>query len=196
MNTLDAIRTRRSTRKYQKKPVNSQMINWVVEAGRYAPSGGNSQSSHFFVITDPDVLSELKEMVYNAFLNMEVKEGMYRSLIGSIQKAKSGKKDFFYEAPCLIVVANQKNYGNNLADTGCVIENMMLAANELDLGSCWINQLKWLNEDPTLVSYFMRLGMKEEERIYGAMALGFADTIDGLPEREPLKRTGNEVKYI
>ena len=43
---------------------------------------------------------------------------------------------------------------------------MMLEANELDLGSCYINQLKWLNEDQEILSYLQSLGMKEDERIH------------------------------
>ena len=72
----------------------------------------------------------------------------------------------------------------------------MLMANALDLGSCWINQLKWLNESPALLAYLQELGLGENERVYGALALGYADTQDGLPVREPLKRTGNKVTYI
>ncbi len=196
MNTLEAIQTRRSTRSYQKTPVPKELIEQVVQAGRFAPSGGNSQTSHIFVITNQEILNTLRELVFDAFFNMEEKEGMSRSMVASIRKAKNGSKEFFYQAPCLIAVANKKDYGNNLADTGCFIENMMLAANELDLGSCWINQLKWLNEDLSLKEYFYQLGMKEDERIYGAMSLGYADTEDGLPNREPLPRTGNEVIYL
>ena len=96
----------------------------------------------------------------------------------------------------MIIVANQKDYGNNIADCACALENMMIAANELDLGSCWINQLKWLNEDEALLEYERSLGLEENERIYGALAVGYADTEDGLPCRKPLERTGNKVTYI
>ena len=40
------------------------------------------------------------------------------------------------------------------------------------------------------------LGMTDDERVYGALALGYADTEDGMPIRTPLDRTGNEVTYI
>jgi len=66
----------------------------------------------------------------------------------------------------------------------------------LDLGSVWINQLRWLNENPVLVEYLKSLGMAEDERVYGALALGYADTADGLPVRTPLPRTGNPVTVI
>ena len=72
----------------------------------------------------------------------------------------------------------------------------MLMANALDLGSCWINQLKWLNENPVILEYMKKLGMDERERVYGALAVGHPDTADGLPVREPLKRTGNKITFV
>ena len=47
---------------------------------------------------------------------------------------------FHYGAPVYIVTANKMGYGNAMADSACALENMMIAANALDLGSCWINQ--------------------------------------------------------
>lgn len=64
--------------------------------------------------------------------------------------------------PVPIIVANRKDYGNNMADSVAAIENMMIAANALDLGSCCINQLYWLNEEPSLLAYLRELGLKEK----------------------------------
>ena len=72
----------------------------------------------------------------------------------------------------------------------------MLMANALDLGSCWINQLKWLNDNPVILEYMKQLGMAENERVYGALAVGYPDTEDGLPVRIALPRTGNTVTVI
>ena len=66
----------------------------------------------------------------------------------------------------------------------------------LDLGSVWINQLRWLNENPVILEKMQELGMADDERVYGALALGYADTEDEMPIRIPLDRTGNEVIYI
>ena len=83
-----------------------------------------------------------------------------------------------------------------MADCACAIENMMIAANALDLGSCWINQLRWLNEEPALVEYLQSLGMKENERIYGAVIIGYPATESGLPNRNLMVQKGNKVTYI
>ncbi|MDO5122284.1 MAG: nitroreductase, partial [Erysipelotrichaceae bacterium] len=72
----------------------------------------------------------------------------------------------------------------------------MIAANALDLGSCWINQLKWLNENEVVLPYLRSLGLEEGELVYGALALGYPDTEDGLPNRKPLERRGNKVTFV
>ncbi len=196
MNVYDAIVTRRSTRSYSDETVDQKLLDKIIEAGRMAPSGGNSQTCHFIVITNKDLLQKIAEMVKNCFAAMEVTDGMYKSIASAITRAKTGNYVFYYGAPCLIVMANEKNYGNNMADCSCALENMMIMANELDLGTCWINQLRWLNEDPDLLELFKELGMKENERIYGSLAVGYPATEDGLPVRKPLPRKGNEVTYI
>ena len=196
MTTLEAIRTRRSTRRFSNKPVEVKKLDWIVSAGQYAPSGGNSQTCHFIVVRNKEVLSKLAELAQSVFAQMEINEGMYKSIANSIRASKKGNYIFHYNPDTLIIVANQKDYGNNIADCACALENMMIAANELDLGSCWINQLKWLNEDEALLEYERSLGLEENERIYGALAVGYADTEDGLPCRKPLERSGNKVTYI
>ncbi|MCR5753614.1 MAG: nitroreductase family protein [Acetatifactor sp.] len=196
MDMLEWIKSRRSTRKFKDMPVEKELLEQVIEAGRFAPSGGNNQTTHFLVIQDKEVLDDLAGLVKQEFAAMEETPGLYQSLVNSIRLSKTGNYIFHYNAPVLIVVANQKDYGNNIADCSCALENMMLMANAHDLGSCWINQLKWLNENPVLLKYMRELGLHGEERVYGALALGYPDTKDGLPQRNPLARVGNEVTYI
>lgn len=196
MNTFENIITRRSTRKYLNKPVGKELLEKIIETGRYAPSGGNSQSNHFLVIQNKQIIAHLVKMVEKAFSQMEITENMYRSLQNSINLSKKGGYVFCYNAPVLIIVANKKDYGNNQADCALALENMMLEANELDLGSCYINQLKWLNEDQKIFSYLQSLGMKEDEMIYGSLIVGYPDTNDGKPLRKALPRKGNEVTWL
>ena len=196
MDILEFIKSRRSTRKFTAKEVEAEKLDQVLEAGRYAPSGGNSQSTHFLVIQNEDVLTFLQNAVQKAFAAMEEYPGMYRSMVNSIRAAKKGSYVFHYHAPVLILCANRRDYGNNIADVACALENMMLMANALDLGSCWINQLKWLNEDPEINDYLVSIGMDRLERVYGALAVGYPDTDDGLPLRTPVERTGNSVTFI
>ncbi|MBR3051766.1 MAG: nitroreductase [Selenomonadaceae bacterium] len=194
MDTFDAIITRRSTRGYSSAPVERDKLEKIIEAGRFAPSGGNNQTNHFIVVQNPDVLQKLATLAQEAFAKMEVTPETYSSLKTSILLSKKGGYVFHYNAPVLIIVANQKNYGNNMADCAVAVENMMIAANELDLGSCWINQIHWLTEDEKIFACLRSLGLKENERVYASMALGYAK--DGKPNRKPLPRKGNEVTYV
>ena len=195
MDAMDALFTRRSTRKMKKEPLPRPLIEKVIEAGRMAPSGGNSQTTHFLVLTSPAQLDALADLVQSAFAEMEATENMYRSIQNSIRASKKGGYRYDYGAPVLIVTANQRSYGNAMADSACALENMMIAANALDLGSCWINQLHWLDENSSVRAFLEKLGLGKDETITGGLILGYPDTKDGLPCREPLERTGNKVTW-
>ena len=193
---LDFIKSRRSTRRYKKDKVPAELIEQVVEAGRYAPCGGNNQSTHFFVVTNETVLDEIAKIAEGEFAKMEAGPDTYPSLATSINASKKGGYRFHFNAPVLIITANREAYDNNMADCACALENMMLMANALDLGSCYVNQLKWLRNAEPMLEYMYKLGMKEEERVYGAMVIGYADTPDGLPNRMSIPRKGNIVTII
>lgn len=193
MDAFTAIFTRRSTRKYSERLPEKELIEKVIEAGRYAPSGSNSQTTHLLVFTDRKVLDELAELVQGEFAGMELSDDMYVSLKASINASKKGSYRFHYDAPVLIVTANKAGYGNAIADSACVLENMMIAANALDLGSCWINQLHWLDEHEKVRIFLSQYGLKEDETITGGLILGYAET--GLPDRRMTERKGNPVTW-
>ena len=194
MDAIVAILTRRSTRRFDNKIPDKELIQKVVNAGRYAPSGANSQTSHFIVITNKEVLKDIAELVQEEFAKMEISEDMYVSLKGSINASKKGDYVFHYNAPVLIVTANKKGYGNAIADSSCALENMMIAANAFDLGSCWINQLHWLDDNERIRAFLEGYGLKKDETITGGLALGFSE--NGLPNRKPLDRKGNVVTWV
>ena len=196
MEALEAILSRRSTRKYTEEMPSRGLIEKVIEAGRFAPSGSNSQTTHFIVITDSAVLDELKDLVKSEFAKMEITEDTYISIKNSINAAKTDNYVFCYNAPVFIVTANRKGYGNAMADSACALENMMVAENALALGSCWINQLHWLDENEAIRKFMIEKGLGEDETITGGLILGYPDSEDGLPSRKPLERKGNPVSWV
>ena len=195
-DALNIIATRHSTRKFKPDMVAESLLDQVIEAGRRAPSGKSKNQNHFLVIRDQAILAKLVELVQSEFAKMEITSENEANIGGAIKLSKKGNYVFKYNAPVLIVVANQENYGNNMADVSCALENMLLAANALDLGACWINQLRWLNDNPVLQAYLQELGLKEGERVYGSVSLGYPDTPDGMPNRNITSIKGNEVTYI
>ena len=195
MDWLDWIKSRRSTRKYLGRAVEQEKVEQVVEAGRFAPTGGNMQNTHFLVIRRPEALERLADLARQEFAKMEETPDMYKSLRSAVQRSKEGNYVFTFHAPVLIMTASKKGYPNGMANCACALENMMLMANALDLGSCWVNQLRWLNDNPLLTEALREMGLEADELVYGGMVLGYADTEDGLPVRTPLPHTGNPVTW-
>lgn len=196
MDVFSCIATRHSTRKFKEEPVPQEVLDKVIEAGRQAPSGKHKNQSRFIVIRKKKVLQELIALVQQEFAKMEVTPENDDNFGGAIRAAKKGGYVFMYNAPVLIVVANKRDYGNKYADVSCAMQNMMLAANALDLGSCWINQLRWLQDNPVLRAYLQKLGMAEDEEVCASLSIGYPDTPDGLPGRRVMPVTGNPVVYI
>ncbi len=190
--TIQAILSRRSIRKYKAIQVSEEELGTMLEAGLYAPSGGNCQYTRFTVIQKPEVLAELKRIVEQEFSRMEVTEGMYRSKVHAIQAAKKGGYDFIYNAPTLIVVTNKKGHGNAMADSAAAIENILLAATSMNIGTCWINQLTWLSDDPVLRGYLKEFGIEEGEVICGSIAAGYSDQ----PQAKAQPRKEGRVQFV
>ena len=187
MDAIKCIKTRRSHRRFLDQPIPDDVLTQIVEAGQCAPSGGNSQSFHFIVVTNREIIAKLADMVQAAYAPMEARPGMYGSLINSINQSKRGDYVFHYAPPAFIIVANQITYPNAMADSACALQNMMLAANALDLGSCWINQLRWLDkesgmtgEHPELADYLHTLGLEEGEMVCGALSVGYVEKLNRM----------------
>ncbi len=114
MEVLEAIRTRRSIRRYKKELVSPELIEKLLDAGRWAPSSSNSQPWEFIVITDP----EIKKRISRSFV------------IGS----------FLPEAPLAIaVVVNPWRTACPVQDGTLAAYAIWLTAHALGRGACWIN---------------------------------------------------------
>lgn len=186
------ILTRRSVRRFTAQQVLETDLADILTAAQYAPCGSNSQFWHFFILQHAGILEELNQLVRNAFAEREVDENTYVSIRGGKETAKRDDYSFYYHAPTLVVVTNRKTYPNAMADCACALENMQLAAHSLGLGSCWINQLTWFGEEPAIRTVLDRLGVPEDEKVFGALAIGYpAGTVaDASP------RKGNPFVFI
>lgn len=76
---LQTIMERRSTRKYNDKPVTEEQLADILEAGRYAPTGGNCQTVHFVVIMNEKIRENLRGLVQEAFLQMELSDDQWKA---------------------------------------------------------------------------------------------------------------------
>lgn len=122
---LKAIKERRSYRKFTDQKVARDLLNQIIEAGLYAPSSMGRQASKFLVIEDEKILQEFSRL--NAAVMQ--KEG-----------------DPFYGAKTMIVVLADADNSKPVEDGSLAMQNMMLAAHSLGLGTCWIHRAKEVME--------------------------------------------------
>jgi len=114
MEVLEAIRTRRSIRQYKNEPIPPDMIEKLLEAGRWAPSAGNSQPWEFIVFTD----AEIRKKISRSFIF-----GRYLA-----------------DAPLgIAVVVDPLRTACAIQDGTLATYAIWLAAHDLGLGACWIN---------------------------------------------------------
>ncbi len=196
MELLQAIQTRHSTRKFKTDSVEKNKLEYIIEAGRMAPSGGNTQLTHFVVITNPGVLAKLITLVQEEYGKMEITENTLPYMVNIIKAAAAGTFVFNYNAPALVILTSPRTYGNNFADSACAMQNMMLAANELNLGSCWVNQLRWLHDNPVVMDFLATLGISQDEMVCASLVVGYANLPNGLPIRKVNEPKGYKVTFI
>ena len=125
--TLQDIKARRSCRKYTAEQVAADVLDKVLEAGTYAPTGHGQQSPVMVVVQDPQLLSRLSK------LNAQV--------MGT-------NRDPFYGAPTAVVVFEDTSCPTGHEDACLVMGNLMNAAHAVGLGSCWINRGRQMFELP------------------------------------------------
>jgi nitroreductase len=179
---LDTIRARRSTRQFQERQIEAEHLETLLEAAIWAPSGGNNQSWLFTAIQNKDALSKINDLVREGFQHWIPDDDYPGKLAAKASTQKEGYH-FFYHAPTLIIASNRPNYENAMADCALALENLFLAAHSLGLGSCYINQLHWLRNDPGVRETLFELGIPKEHTICSAAAVGYIAKESSAPPR-------------
>jgi len=194
MDTYEALLHRRSVRKYLKDPVAPEIINKIMTAALWAPSGSNSQPWRFYVATGkkrdelldamiaasgPDAPSveaydELVERVEKTRQN--IPEGNTEET-GIRRMSEDGAKFIrfgslrFYQAPVMIVVATPKQFGaTSHQSIGAAIQNILLAAHAEGLATCWLG-MPLIYRD-TLIDI---LHILKDEVLVTSISLGYPD---------------------
>lgn len=167
---LEEIKSRRSVRSFQETMPSDEEINQIVEAGLYAPSGKNQQEVITLVVKNPQLRDRIAED------NRKIggwKEGF----------------DPFYHAPLILIVLANKERPTRVYDGSVVLENMMLEASSLNLGSCWIHRAKEEFEMP----YYQKL--LEDLHIAGAWE-GIGHLAVGYPAEASKKAPARKEKRV
>lgn len=162
--TIKTLLTRRSVRKFKPRQVTDEELKAVIDAGLYAPSGADRQSSLFIVVQEKETLKKL------AAMNAAVMGG-------------SGNP--YYDAPAVILVLADKNGNTHIEDASLAIGNMCNAAAALGLGSCWIHRERQMFESAEGRALIKSWGVNDDYVGVGSCILGYPD--GPIPEASPRK---------
>lgn len=182
--TLKVIKERRTTRKYKAEQIKEEELQAIIEAGLYAPSANNQQSWNFTVIQDAELLE---------VLNIEAKAAAKNIPNEFMQKmANNDKFNAFYGAPTIIIVSGNEKGMMSQVDCAAASENMLIAAESLDIGACWNGFIGILFNSEKGAEYKKKLNIPEGFVPYYAIVLGYKDVrVTNAPERKV-----NSVQYI
>ena len=151
---IEIMLERRSVKKYLPDMPKREDIDKIIEAGLAAASGRNLQAPVIVAITNKEIRDRLSEA--NA------------AVMGA-------KADPFYGAPCVLLVLGEKIANTYVYDGSLTLGNMMLAAHELGLGSCWIHRAKEVMAKPDWQEWIKSLGLSGEYEGIGNLVVGYPD---------------------
>ena len=185
------IMERRSTRSFKLEQIKDEDLNAILTAGAYAPSGMNLQLWKFTAIKNAEILKALKKTVRDVYRRLYVHKDEESYIKNHLIKNVADDYDFMYNAPTLVILSAPLDAAMGMPDCAAAIENMMLAATSLGIGSCWINQIRWLSEQPDMKAELVKLGIPEKHTVNCSLSLGYTD------KPTPLKpRKENVIKII
>ncbi len=171
--TIHTILNRRSIRKYTKQSIPEEILNQILLAGTYAPSAKNQQSAIILAVTNKekrDQLSALNAKIMNV----------------------DASKDPFYGAPVVLIVLADKNNPNHVYDGSLVMQNLMLAAKSLNIGSCWIHRAKEMFETQEGKTFLKQHHIPDHYEGIGNCILGYFDE----PNPKAAPRKENSIYWI
>jgi len=161
--TIKTLKSRCSVKKYASMQVPDDILDAILEAGLYAPSGLNNQQVYTVAVRDRETRDLLAEMN---------------------TKLRGVTSDTFYGAPCVIVVLADPQNGTWVEDGSLVMGNLLNAATALGVSSCWIHRARETFDTPEGKALLKKWGLPEQLRGVGNCILGYAD---GDTARKPRK---------
>jgi nitroreductase len=202
------ILERRSTRAFKKEPLPNFMIRRILEAGRFAPSAGNSQPWKFIVVKSPEILVKMEEDTrkitkrlmwfldysrnnfrriflrpYTRFMIRLLPNELHPVPFSLMREIAYDRAPIFHSAPTLILLLEDtRGVSSPPTDIGICGQNMVLAAHSMGAATCWIGLIKLLMADRKWKKQF---GVKYPYRLNNCIAVGWPKVkSDGPVPRE------------
>ena len=164
----EILKNRRSIRKYKPEQVSDAHLDAILEAGLYAASGMNTQNTVMVAVRDKATRDQLSRM------NAEV---------------MGATSDPFYGAPCVVVVLVEPERYTAVEDGSLVLGNLMNAAYEAGVGSCWIHRARQMFESEEGKQLLRKWGLRED-------LIGVGNCILGYPDEDPAPKPRREGRII
>lgn len=172
--TIENINNRRSIRAYEPKPIPKEILNKIIEAGNQAPftSMTRSQPWRFVVVQNTEFKQKLRETTFPIWKQSidplkETQPDLYKMAM-SLHEAMDEPKDVvYYNAPAILFVVGP---ADNPFSCVLACENIMIAAQSLGLGSCYVGFGAMVKGNAEVVQ---ALELKDNEAIYGPILLGY-----------------------
>lgn len=168
-DVIKNIHNRKSVRKFLDTQIPKEDIITLIEAGIEAPSGHNSQSVRYTVIRDQSLINHMSEVA---------KTHMKASEIDWISKYGNNERyHVLHHAPTVIIVSVSEKAYSPVEDSSAAIENILLAATSMNIGSLWVELIKYYFKDPNASKvlnikegytplYAICLGYENKERVF------------------------------
>ena len=154
MNVIEAIKNRRSIRKYKDEMPSKELLQQVIDAAIWTPTASNKQPVIILAVTNKEL----------------------RDRISAMNAAVMGRdSDPFYGAPAVLVVLADKENANRVYDGSLTCGSLMLAAEELGLGTCWIHRARQVFDTEEGKAILKDLGVEGEYEGIGNIIIGYAD---------------------
>lgn len=211
MEFRETVQKRQSIRRYKSQEVRQEDLLAILDAGRLAPSGKNSQNWHFIVIRDRDLMEQIAQVILSK--NEEISAAMERKDPEKGEKFRKFVKNFtlFYlQAPVLLVVYSATYHpsgyhelafidapAEQLEDLlarspgfqslGAALENMSLAAVDLGYGTCWMTSQNYAAKEIEALLK-QEIGFEKDGYSLACMlSIGVPEDNQKSPPRKPLE---------
>lgn len=185
MELKETIETRRSIRRYQEKEVPRELLEELMESACWAPSADNLQPWYFVVLTKQEDILLMRETMER--VSEEIRPHL-EELFPRHPRVVNETAAFLRRlggAPVYVLAFLQKDYGvvrdSMIESTAAAIQNLLLAAHEKGLGTCWVNAVTGLGYGPALQKLFA----PGKGEFVSLVALGWPDQNPKAPGRKP-----------
>ena len=179
---VECIMSRRSIRAYKPEQIKDEELQTILECGINAPSARNSQPWEVRVMQNKDAIENL---------NKEVIADMIEKRPEAKERFADENASVFFHAPTLLVVAYDTTQYWGQSDCGMLVQNVLLAAESMNIGSCAVGCCREYINSPKGADFVKSLNLPENYVVYLTVTLGYKDE---NPDAKP--RDDKKVAYM